>query len=74
MVTLKMLIKEMRVHELSVSPSSRKFVDSFSLVHKLVSANSVESAEVSPLETEQEVLTISFWLQLEPVTVDVHLI
>jgi len=74
MVTLNMLVKEVRVHELCVSPSSRQFVYSFSFVHKLVTTNSIEATEVSPLEAEEEVLSIGFWFKLEPVTVNVHLV
>jgi len=41
---------------------------------KLMAADSIESTEVTPLETEQEVLTISLWFQLEPIAVDTDLV
>lgn len=69
-----MLIKEMRVHELCVSPGSSQFVDGFFFVKKLMSTDSIEPAEIAPLKTEKEVLAISLWFDLEPVTVDVHLV
>jgi len=73
-VALEMLVQEVRVHEFGVSPGSSHFVDSLSLVEELVTTDGVESAEVAPLEAEQEVLAVSLWLQFEPVAVDVNLV
>lgn len=73
-VALQMLVKEVRVHELGVSPSSSTLVDHFSLVEKFMSTDGVETAEVAPLEAEQEVLASGLWSQLEPVDVDVYLV
>ena len=73
-VALEMLVKEMRVHELGVSPGSSAFVDHFSLVEELVAADCVESAEVTPLEAKQEILAAGLGLQFEPETVDIDLV
>lgn len=73
-VPLQVLVEEVRVHKLGVSPGSSSFIHWFTLVEQLVAANSVKTAEVTPLEAEEEVLAVSLWLELEPVTVDVYLI
>ena len=73
-VALQVLVKEVRVHKLGVSPGSSSLVHWFTLVEELVATNGVKTAEVAPLEAEQEVLAVGLWLELEPVTVDVHLI
>ena len=73
-VALEMLVEEVRVHKFGVSPSSGNFVDHFSLVEELVTSDGVKAAEVAPLQAEEEVLDVGLWLQLEPVTVNVHLI
>lgn len=73
-MALKMLVQKVRVHKFSVSPGAGGFVEPFPLVKELMAANSVESAEVSPLKAEKEVLSVGLWLQLEPVTVNVYLI
>ena len=39
-----------------------------------MAADGVESAEVAPLEAEEEVLAVRLWLQLEPVAVYVNLV
>lgn len=51
-MALEVLIEEVRVHELGVSPGSRSLVEPFTLVEELMAANGVEAAEVSPLEAE----------------------
>lgn len=51
-VALKVLVQEVRVHELSVNPGSGKLVEPLAFVEELVSADGVESAEVAPLEAE----------------------
>ena len=73
-MTLQVLVQEVRVHELSVSPSSSDLVHHFALVEQLMAADGVESAEVAPLEAEEEVLAVRLWLQLEPVAVYVNLV
>lgn len=73
-MTLKVLIKEVRVHKLGVSPGSGSLVHCFTLVEEFVATNGVETAEVAPLEAEEEVLAVGLWLELEPVTVDVDLV
>jgi hypothetical protein len=40
-MTLKMLIKEVAVHELGICPCSSKFVDVFSLVKEFVTSDSI---------------------------------
>lgn len=73
-MSLKVLVKEVRVHEFSVSPSSGNFVDHFSLVEELVPSDSVEATEVAPLKAEQEVLTGGLWLKFEPVAVNINVV
>ena len=73
-VALEMLVQEVRVHKLGISPGSSYFVECLPLVEELVTTDGVETAEVAPLEAEQEVLSVSLRLQLEPVTVDVNLV
>lgn len=73
-MTLKVLIQEVRVHEFGVSPGSGSFVDHLTFVEELVTSNSVKSTKVAPLKAEQEVLAVGLWLQLEPVTVNINLI
>ena len=73
-VALQVLVEEVRVHELGVSPGSSSLVHWFTLVEEFVAANCVQTAEVAPLEAEEEVLAVGLWLELEPVTVDVYLI
>jgi hypothetical protein len=51
-MALEMLVKEMGVHELSVSPGSSNLVAHFAFVEELVSTNGVKTAEVAPLEAE----------------------
>jgi len=68
-MSLNVLVKEMRVHEFCVTPSSNDLVISLFLVHELVSTNGVEATEVSPLECEKEILCGCLRLQLEPETV-----
>jgi hypothetical protein len=73
-VTLEMLVQEVRVHELGVSPSTSHLVYCLPLVEELVTTDGVQTAEVAPLEAEEEVLAVSFGLQFEPVTVDVNMV
>jgi hypothetical protein len=73
-VALEMLVQEVRVHELGVSPGSNHFVHSLLLVNQFVSSDGIETTEEAPLETEQEVLAVSLWLQFKPVTVDFNLV
>jgi hypothetical protein len=48
-MSLKMLIKEMAIHELGICPSSSEFIDGFSLVKKFMTSNSIETTEIAPL-------------------------
>jgi len=52
MVSLDMLIKEMRIAELGVWHGSENFMDSFPSMNELMASNGVDSVEVSPLQTE----------------------
>jgi hypothetical protein len=63
-----------RIHEFGIRPGSRSFVEPLALVQQFVASNGVESAEVSPLKAEQEVLSVGLRLKFEPVTVNVHLV
>jgi len=65
-MALEMFVKEVRVHEFSISPCSSKFVDGFSLMKEFVPTDGIETTEVPPLEAEQEVLSVGLWLELEP--------
>lgn len=73
-VALQVLVKEVRVHKFGICPCSSNFVDHFSLVEEFVASNSIEPAEVTPLQAEEEILAVGLWLQFEPVTVDVDLV
>ena len=61
-VTLEMLVQEVGVHELSVSPSTSHLIYCLSLVEELVTTDGVQTAEVAPLEAEEEVLAVSLGL------------
>lgn len=74
MVSLDMLIKEMRIAELGVWHGSENFMDSFPSMNELMASNGVDSIEVSPLQTEEEILPASFWFQLEPVHIDIDFV
>jgi hypothetical protein len=73
-MTLQVLIQEVRVHELGVSPGAAHLIDHFFLVEELVATNGVQAAEVTPLEAEKEVLSACFWAKLEPVAIYFHLV
>jgi len=68
------LVEEVRVHEFGIGPGSRSFVEPLPLVKQFVASDGVESAEVSPLEAEQEVLSVGLRLKFEPITVNIHLV
>lgn len=74
MVSTNVLVKEMRVAELSVAPGTKSFVVPFSLVKELMSNNSTHSSEEAEEESELEVLTIGLWLSLEPSIGNINLI
>lgn len=73
-MSLDVLIKEMRVTELGIWHCSKNFVDSFSSMNEFVSSNGIDSIKVSPLQTEEEILPASLWLQLEPVHIDIDFV
>lgn len=74
MMSLDVLIKEMRITELGIWHCSENFVDGFPSMDELMTSNGVNSIEVSPLQAEQEILPASFWFQLEPVHINIDFV
>lgn len=74
MMSLDVLIEEMRITELGIWHSSKNFVNGFSSMDELMTSNGVNSIEVSPLQTEEEILPASLWFQLEPVHIDINFV
>jgi hypothetical protein len=73
-MSTNVLIKEMRIAELSVAPSSKTFVIPLSLVKKFMSNNSTHSSEESENESKLDVLAICLWFGLEPSIRKVNLV
>jgi len=73
-MTFDMLVEEVRVHELGVSPGSKVLVEPFFLVEELMTVDGVQSSEVSPGESEHKVLEGGLWFHLEPVVVNGYLV
>jgi len=72
-MTLGVLIYEVRVHKFRIGPSSGNFVDHFTLMEQFVATNSIQASEKAPEKGENIKLGVTsrFQVENEPIRLDV---